>query len=142
MTVRENLLMGGYLRRDTDIEPDMDRCFDLFPVCRARATEGWHDVRRRAADARDWAGADGQAEAHAARRALDRHRPDPRHRIYETIPEINKQGTTILLVEQNANYALGVSMRGYVLETGKVALTDASDALRTNPDVQKAYLGA
>src|ERR687893_622680 len=63
-------------------------------------------------------------------------------RIYETIAEINRQGTTILLVEQNANYALGVSMRGYVLETGKVALTDASDALRTNPDVQRAYLGA
>ena len=63
-------------------------------------------------------------------------------RIYETIVEINQQGTTILLVEQNANYALGVSKRGYVLETGKVALTDASEALRTNPDVQKAYLGA
>jgi branched-chain amino acid transport system ATP-binding protein len=63
-------------------------------------------------------------------------------RIYETIVEINRQGTTILLVEQNANYALGVSTRGYVLETGAVALTDASDALRTNPDVQRAYLGA
>ena len=63
-------------------------------------------------------------------------------RIYETISEINRQGTTILLVEQNANYALGVSKRGYVLETGKVALTDDSDALRTNPDVQRAYLGA
>ena len=58
-------------------------------------------------------------------------------RIYETIAEINRQGTTILLVEQNANYALGVSQRGYVLETGKVALTDASDALRTNPDVHE-----
>ena len=62
-------------------------------------------------------------------------------RIYETIQEINRQGMTILLVEQNANYALGVSTRGYVLETGAVALTDASDKLRTNPDVQKAYLG-
>jgi branched-chain amino acid transport system ATP-binding protein len=62
-------------------------------------------------------------------------------RIYETVVEINKQGTTILLVEQNANYALGVSNRGYVLETGTVALTDASTSLRENPDVQKAYLG-
>ena len=62
-------------------------------------------------------------------------------RIYETIAEINRQGTTILLVEQNANYALDVSKRGYVLETGKVALEDASGALRTNPEVQKAYLG-
>jgi branched-chain amino acid transport system ATP-binding protein len=63
-------------------------------------------------------------------------------RIYETIAEINRQGTTILLVEQNANYALDVSKRGYVLETGKVALEDQSSALRTNPEVQKAYLGA
>ena len=52
------------------------------------------------------------------------------------------QGTTILLVEQNANFALEVSKRGYVLETGTVALSDASDNLRDNPEVQKAYLGA
>jgi len=63
-------------------------------------------------------------------------------RIYETIAEINRQGTTILLVEQNANYALEVSGRGYVLETGRVTVADSSDALRENPDVQKAYLGA
>ena len=63
-------------------------------------------------------------------------------RIYETVEEINRQGTTILLVEQNANFALGVSKRGYVLETGQVALSDDSDKLRDNPDVQKAYLGA
>ncbi|HZB76224.1 MAG TPA: ATP-binding cassette domain-containing protein, partial [Solirubrobacteraceae bacterium] len=62
-------------------------------------------------------------------------------RIYETVAEINRQGTTILLVEQNANYALEVSTRGYVLETGKVALSDSSSALRDNPEVQKAYLG-
>jgi branched-chain amino acid transport system ATP-binding protein len=62
-------------------------------------------------------------------------------RIYETIAEINRQGTTVLLVEQNANFALDVSSRGYVLETGSVTLTDESDALRTNPEVQKAYLG-
>ena len=63
-------------------------------------------------------------------------------RIYETVVEINRQGTTILLVEQNANFALEVSKRGYVLETGNVALTDRSEALRDNPEVQKAYLGA
>jgi branched-chain amino acid transport system ATP-binding protein len=63
-------------------------------------------------------------------------------RIYETIAEINKQGTTILLVEQNANFALGVSKRGYVLETGQVALDDDSESLRDNPEVQRAYLGA
>ncbi len=62
-------------------------------------------------------------------------------RIYETVAEINRQGTTILLVEQNANYALEVSSRAYVLETGSVSLADSSDALRDNPDVQRAYLG-
>ena len=63
-------------------------------------------------------------------------------RIYETIAEINKQGMTILLVEQNANFALDVSNRGYVLETGTVALSDQSNALLENPEVQRAYLGA
>jgi branched-chain amino acid transport system ATP-binding protein len=62
-------------------------------------------------------------------------------RIYETIAAINKEGTTILLVEQNANFALGVSQRGYVLETGKVALTNESSKLREDPEVQRAYLG-
>ncbi len=63
-------------------------------------------------------------------------------RIYETIAEINRQGTTILLVEQNANFALEVSNRGYVLETGTISFTDDADALRENSDVRKAYLGA
>ena len=62
-------------------------------------------------------------------------------RIYETIAEINRQGVAILLVEQNANYALDVSKRGYVLETGEVALTDESSQLRNDPAVQRAYLG-
>jgi branched-chain amino acid transport system ATP-binding protein len=62
-------------------------------------------------------------------------------RIYETVERINDQGVTILLVEQNANYALGVSKRGYVLETGQVALHEDSARLRENPEVQKAYLG-
>ena len=62
-------------------------------------------------------------------------------RIYETIEQINKDGMTILLVEQNANFALDVSQRAYVLETGAVSISDTSDALRTNPEVQKAYLG-
>jgi branched-chain amino acid transport system ATP-binding protein len=63
-------------------------------------------------------------------------------RIYETIAEIHKSGVAILLVEQNANYALDISNRGYVLETGEVAISDASERLRDNPEVQKAYLGA
>jgi branched-chain amino acid transport system ATP-binding protein len=63
-------------------------------------------------------------------------------RIYETVAEINRQGTTILLVEQNANYALEVSNRGYVLETGRVVLANDSASLRDDPAVQNAYLGA
>jgi branched-chain amino acid transport system ATP-binding protein len=62
-------------------------------------------------------------------------------KIYEIIREINQRGVTILLVEQNANYALDVSHRGYVLETGTVALTNDSDALRSDEAVQRAYLG-
>jgi len=143
MTVRENLDMGAYLRRDTEIESDMDRVFDLFPRLLERDKQKAGTM------------SGGEQQMLAIGRALMAKpklmlldepsmgiAPILVDRIYETIAEINKQGTTILLVEQNANYALGVSMRGYVLETGKVALTDASDALRTNPDVQKAYLGA
>jgi branched-chain amino acid transport system ATP-binding protein len=62
-------------------------------------------------------------------------------RIYETIAEIRQAGMTILLVEQNANYALGAAQRGYVLETGRVVLDGESAALRENPEVQRAYLG-
>ena len=68
--------------------------------------------------------------------------PNLVQRIYETIAEINRGGMTILLVEQNANYALDVSRRGYVLETGRVVLEGESDMLRTDPEVQRAYLGA
>jgi branched-chain amino acid transport system ATP-binding protein len=63
-------------------------------------------------------------------------------RIYETIEEINRSGMAILLVEQNANYALEISRRGYVLETGRVALANDSAHLRDDPEVQRAYLGA
>ena len=143
MTVAENLDMGAYLRRDNEIVSDLDRVYDLFPRLKERE-------RQKAGTM-----SGGEQQMLAIGRAL-MARPklllldEPSmgiapilvDRIYETIAEINRQGTTILLVEQNANYALGVSMRGYVLETGKVALSDASDALRTNPDVQKAYLGA
>ena len=143
MTVAENLDMGAYLRRDNEIVSDLDRVYDLFPRLKERE-------RQKAGTM-----SGGEQQMLAIGRAL-MARPklllldEPSmgiapilvDRIYETIVEINKQGTTILLVEQNANYALGVSMRGYVLETGVVALSDASDALRTNPDVQKAYLGA
>jgi branched-chain amino acid transport system ATP-binding protein len=142
MTVSENLDMGAYLRRDSDIESDRQRVFDLFPRLEERKTQ----------KAGTMSGGEQQMLA-IGRALMARPRlllldepsmgiaPILVDRIYETIAEINKQGTTILLVEQNANYALGVSQRAYVLETGKVALSDASASLRENPDVQKAYLG-
>jgi len=142
MTVRENLEMGAYLRPDEEIVPGLERVFDLFPRLqeRERQTAGTMSG--------------GEQQMLAIGRAL-MARPklmlldEPSmgiapilvERIYETVREINRQGTTILLVEQNANYALGVSTRGYVLETGRVVLTDATSTLRENPDVQKAYLG-
>jgi len=143
MTVLENLELGAYLRRDsTGIQNDLKRVFGLFP----RLDE------RRAQKAGTMSGGEQQMLA-IGRAMMGNPRillldepsmgisPVLTERIYETIAEINQQGTTILLVEQNANHALDVSKRGYVLETGKVVMSDASDSLRTNPEVMKAYLG-
>ena len=143
MTVRENLELGAFLRRDhAGIEKDLARVFELFP----RLDE------RQAQKAGTMSG--GEQQMLAIGRALMGNpqillldepsmgiSPILTERIYETIGEINQQGTTILLVEQNANFALEVSQRAYVLETGKVAMSDDSASLRTNPEVQKAYLG-
>jgi branched-chain amino acid transport system ATP-binding protein len=143
MSVRENLELGAFLRRDSaSIEKDLHRVYDLFPRLKERETQKAGTM------------SGGEQQMLAIGRAL---MGEPRlllldepsmgiapilvERIYETIAEINQQGTTILLVEQNANFALEVSKRGYVLETGHVAMTDDSATLRTNPEVQKAYLG-
>jgi branched-chain amino acid transport system ATP-binding protein len=142
--VRENLDLGAYLRSSdkAGIAEDMDRVFDLFPRLKERERQ----------KAGTMSGGEQQMLA-IGRALMARPRlllldepsmgiaPILVERIYETIAEINRQGMTILLVEQNANYALGVSKRAYVLETGQVALSDQSAALRENPDVQKAYLG-
>jgi branched-chain amino acid transport system ATP-binding protein len=144
MTVRENLELGAYLRRDSDqIASDMDRVFELFPRLKEREKQKAGTM------------SGGEQQMLAIGRAMMANpklllldepsmglAPVLVERIYETIAEINKQGTTILLVEQNANFALDVSKRGYVLETGTVALSDEASALRENPEVQKAYLGA
>jgi branched-chain amino acid transport system ATP-binding protein len=142
MTVRENLELGAYLRRDARVKDDLDRVFDLFPRLKEREKQKAGTM------------SGGEQQMLAIGRAL---MAEPKlllldepsmgiapilvQRIYETITEINRQGTTILLVEQNANYALGVSKRGYVLETGQVVLADSSERLREDPDVQRAYLG-
>ncbi|MCW3011666.1 MAG: transporter ATP-binding protein [Solirubrobacterales bacterium] len=143
MTVRENLDLGAYLRSDkAEMASDMDRIFDLFPRLKEREKQKAGTM------------SGGEQQMLAIGRALMAKpklllldepsmgiAPILVDRIYETITEINKQGMTILLVEQNANYGLGVSDRAYVLETGSVALADDSASLRENPDVQKAYLG-
>jgi branched-chain amino acid transport system ATP-binding protein len=142
MSVRENLDLGAYLRRDEDINSDLDRVFDLFPRLKEREKQKAGTM------------SGGEQQMLAMGRALMAQptvllldepsmglAPVLVERIYETVAEINKQGTTILLVEQNANFALGVSNRAYVLETGTITLSDDSDKLRENPEVQKAYLG-
>ena len=142
MSVRENLELGAYLRRDANISGDLDRVFDLFPRLKEREKQKAGTM------------SGGEQQMLAMGRALMAEpalllldepsmglAPILVDRIYETVREINKQGTTILLVEQNANYALDVSSHGYVLETGKVVLADKSEALRENPEVQNAYLG-
>jgi branched-chain amino acid transport system ATP-binding protein len=144
MTVRENLDLGAFLRRDSgSVADDLERVFDLFPRLKEREKQKAGTM------------SGGEQQMLAMGRALMAKpklllldepsmglAPVLVERIYETVVEINRQGTTILLVEQNANYALEVSTRGYVLETGTVAVSDKSEALRDNPEVQKAYLGA
>ena len=144
MTVYENLMLGAYLRRDeSGITEDLERVFSLFPRLKERERQKGGTM------------SGGEQQMLAIGRALMAQptlllldepsmgiAPILVERIYETIAEINKQGTTILLVEQNANFALDVSKRAYVLETGAVTLSDKSESLRENPEVQRAYLGA
>ena len=142
MTVRENLEMGAFTRKDAEIEQDIARVYELFPRLQEREKQKGGTM------------SGGEQQMLAIGRAL-MARPrlllldEPSlglapvivDKIYEIVREINEQGTTILLVEQNANYALDVSTRGYVLETGTVALSDSSANLRNDPRVQDAYLG-
>jgi branched-chain amino acid transport system ATP-binding protein len=143
MTVTENLEMGAFQRRDkAGIREDMDRVFGLFP----RLQE------RRSQKAGTMSG--GEQQMCAIGRAL-MARPklllldEPSlglapifvEKIFEIIEQINKEGTSILLVEQNALMALDAADRGYVLETGRIVLSDAADALKTNEQVRKTYLG-
>jgi branched-chain amino acid transport system ATP-binding protein len=142
MTVRENLDLGAFRRRDGGIDEDLERVFDLFPRLKERE-------RQKAGTM-----SGGEQQMLAIGRAL-MARPkllmldEPSlgiapilvQRIYETIAEINRQGVAVLLVEQNANYALDVAKRGYVLATGEVALANDSAQLRDDPEVQRAYLG-
>jgi branched-chain amino acid transport system ATP-binding protein len=142
LTVRENLAMGAYLRRDESVSADLERVLALFPVLRQRLAQAAGTL------------SGGEQQMLAIGRAL-MARPrlllldEPSmglspvlvERIFETIVDINRQGTTILLVEQNAAMALAIAHRGYVLETGAIALTGTAASLAENADVRRAYLG-
>ncbi|MBT3203373.1 MAG: ABC transporter ATP-binding protein [Gammaproteobacteria bacterium] len=144
LSVRENLDMGAFLRTDKeDIKRDLDYVFSLFPILEERATQAGGNL------------SGGEQQMLAMSRAL-MARPklllldEPSMglapliitQIFEIIKKINKeQNTTIFLVEQNANQALQISDRGYVIENGKITLTQNAADLMQNPAVQKAYLG-
>jgi branched-chain amino acid transport system ATP-binding protein len=143
MTVRENLEMGAYHRNDnTSVREDMERVFELFPRLQERVKQ----------EAGTMSGGEQQMLA-IGRAIMSRPRlllldepsmglaPVLVERIFDTIQEINKQGTTILLVEQNANVALEIATRGYVLETGSIVNTASAEKLREDPKVREAYLG-
>jgi branched-chain amino acid transport system ATP-binding protein len=142
LTVRENLEMGAYTRHDGGIDADVERVFTTFPRLRERAVQTAGTL------------SGGEQQMLAIGRAL-MARPrlllldEPSmglapvivEQIFETIQSINQQGVTILLVEQNAAMALSVATRGYVLETGRVALEGRAADLADNPEVRRAYLG-
>jgi branched-chain amino acid transport system ATP-binding protein len=143
MTVLENLEMGAYSRNDkANIQKDIEWVFELLPRLKERK--------------RQIAGtlSGGEQQMVATARALMAKptillmdepsmglAPVLVELIFDTIEKINKEGTTILLVEQNATMALSVAHRGYVLQTGNIVLSDTAEKLREDPTVQKAYLG-
>jgi branched-chain amino acid transport system ATP-binding protein len=142
LTVYENLQMGGFTRTPAERAEGLERCLTLFPRLQERLTQKGGSL------------SGGEQQMLAIGRALmSRPRlllldepslglaPILVQQIFELIKEINAQGTTVLLVEQNALQALAVADRGYVLQTGKIILADTAAALTANPDVRRAYLG-
>jgi branched-chain amino acid transport system ATP-binding protein len=143
LTVLENLEMGAYTRADSaEIRHDLDRVFQLFPLLKDRRLQLGGTL------------SGGEQQMLAIGRALmARPRlllldepslglaPKLVETIFEVIREINAQSTTILLVEQNAHMALRVAARGYVMEVGRIVLTDDAEKLMANGDVRSAYLG-
>jgi branched-chain amino acid transport system ATP-binding protein len=142
LTVLENLQMGGYTRPAVEVKTDIERVFELFPRLLERSRQRGGTL------------SGGEQQMLAIGRALmSRPRillldepslglsPILVQQIFSIITEINAQGTTILLVEQNALQALNVATRGYVLQTGRVAISGAAAELRQNATVREAYLG-
>ena len=142
MSVEDNLLLGAYARKDKEVSRDINRIYEMFP----RLAE------RKKQNAGTLSGGEQQMLA-TGRGMMSRPRlllldepsmglaPLLVHQIFETILDINEQGTTILLVEQNAHMALSIADRGYVLETGAVVLTGEAEELIDNDEVRCAYLG-
>ncbi|MGA9193346.1 MAG: ABC transporter ATP-binding protein [Anaerolineales bacterium] len=143
LTVTENLDMGAFQRRDrAGIESDRERIYQLFPRLKERRNQVSGTL----------SGGEQQMLA-TARALMARPRlllldepsmglaPVLVDSVFDTIVDINREGTTILLVEQNAQMALKIASRGYVLQTGEIVLTDSAEGLRKNPTVQKSYLG-
>jgi branched-chain amino acid transport system ATP-binding protein len=141
MTVLENLEMGAFSKRRVD-SADLDRVYSLFPRLKERASQKAGTL------------SGGEQQMLAIGRALMGQpklllldepsmglSPILVETIFGIVQEINQQGTTVLLVEQNALMALGVAHRGYVLQTGSIVLADRADALMSNDLVRKAYLG-
>ena len=143
MTVLENLQMGAYTRSDrAELQADFDRVFSLFPRLRERSGQAGGTL------------SGGEQQMLAIGRALMTHpklllldepsmglAPILVEQIFDVIRDIHAQGTTVLVVEQNALMALGIAHRGYILQTGRMVLEDTAANLRQNPEVQKAYLG-
>ena len=143
LTVRENLLMGAYLRNDKDgVKADEEKVYELFPKMRERMKQHGGTL------------SGGEQQMLAIGRALMARpklllldepslglAPIVVENIFEIIQRINREGTTILLVEQNAQMALHIAHRGYVLETGAVTLEGPARDLLENPKVRSAYLG-
>ena len=143
MTVLENLQMGAYTRSDkAELQADFDRVFNLFPRLRERSSQAGGTL------------SGGEQQMLAIGRALMTHpklllldepsmglAPILVEQIFDVIRDIHAQGTTVLVVEQNALMALGIAHRGYILQTGRIVLEDTAANLRQNPEVQKAYLG-
>ena len=143
LTVAENLEMGAFVRKEkNEIAQDLERVFVLFPRLKERSSQVAGTL------------SGGEQQMLATARALMAHprillmdepsmglAPVLVEAIFDTIQRINKEGTTILLVEQNALMALSIANRGYVLQTGEIVLQDSAANLNKNPMVQKAYLG-